>query len=203
MLEKLNENASLSDLITTFENSTNELKTSKDNLTNLLGNPFYNNTKFSEFEVEMQNLMNTFKDNLKSKGINSSNTESLLSLINKVASIYIPTPIYTASGQCTNDSRGTCKRYTISTYGDVYYVRINLNFYPKFIVMYNTGGASDYFTTSYFCSYVPFIASTVESYTTYLLDKSDSRIQVQKGTCILPIVYSKYNSPNFYFYAIG
>ncbi|KPI46113.1 hypothetical protein KW94_20555 [Clostridioides difficile] len=203
MLEKLNENASLSDLITTFENSTNELKTSKDGLTNLLGNPFYNNTKFSEFEVKMQNLMSTFKDNLKNKGVSSGNTESLLSLINKIASIYIPTPIYTASGECIIDSQGRCKRYTISTYGDVYYVRINLNFYPKFIVMYNTGGASKYFTTSYFCSYVPFIASTVESYTTYLLDKSDSNIQVQKGTCILPIAYSKYNSSSFYFYAIG
>ncbi|EGT5422754.1 hypothetical protein KWR14_017295 [Clostridioides difficile] len=203
MIEKLNENASLSDLITAFENSTNEIKTIKNNFTNLLGNPFLEGTRFSEFEGKMQNLMNTFKENLKSKGVNSGNTESLLSLINKVASIYIPTPIYTASGECTNDSLGTCKRYTISTAGDVRYVRINLNFYPKFIVMYNTGGASKYFTTSYFCSYVPFIASTVESYTTYLLDKNDSRIQVQKGTCILPIVYSKYGSSSFYFYAIG
>ena len=203
MIEKLNENASLSELITTFENSTKELKANKDNFTNLLGNPFSESTKFSEFEGKMQNLMNTFKENLKSKGINSGNTESLLSLINKVASIYIPTPIYTASGECTIDNKGTCKRYTISTAGDVYYVRINLNFYPKFIVMYNSGGASKYFTTSYFCSYVPFIASTVESYTTYLLDKSDSRIQVQKGTCILPIVYSKYGSSSFYFYAVG
>ncbi|EGT4968524.1 hypothetical protein C4226_19590 [Clostridioides difficile] len=203
MIEKLSENASLSDLITTFENSTKELKANKDNFTNLLGNPFLESTKFSEFEGKMQNLMNTFKENLKSKGINSGNTESLLSLINKVASIYIPTPIYTASGECIIDSKGKCKRYTISTYGDVYYVRINLNFYPKFVVMYNSGGASEYFTTSYFCSYVPFIASTVESYTTYLLDKSDSNIQVQKGTCILPIVYSKNGSSSFRFYAVG
>lgn len=94
MIEKLNENASLSDLITAFENSTKELKASKDNFTNLLGNPFLESTKFSEFEGKMQNLMSTFKDNLKSKGINSGNTESLLSLINKVANIYTYADIY-------------------------------------------------------------------------------------------------------------
>lgn len=203
MLEKLNENASLSQLITAFENSTKELKVSKDNFTNLLGNPFLGSTKFSEFEGKMQNLMSTFKENLKSKGVNSGNTESLLSLINKVASIYIPTPIYTASGQCTTYSSGRCKSYTISTSSDVDFVKINLNFYPKFILVYNAGGASKYFTTSYFCSYVPFIASTVESYTTYLLDKSDSQIKIQKGECVLPVSSCRYASPNFYFYAIG
>lgn len=203
MLEKLNENASLSDLITTFGNSTNELKTSKDNLTNLLGNPFYNNTKFSEFEVKMQNLMSTFKDNLKSKGVSSGNTESLLSLINKVASIYIPTPIYTASGECNISYSGECKSYTLSGSSSVYFSKINLNFYPRFILIYNTGGASKYFTTSYFCSSVPFIASTVESYTTYLLDRSDKQVQIQKGECVLPISSCRYASPYFYFYAIG
>lgn len=203
MIERLSENASLEQLITAFESSTNEIKTSKDSFTNLLGNPFYNNTRFSEFEEKMQNLMNTFKENLKNKGISSGDTESLLSLINKVSSIYIPTPIYTASGECTIDSRGTCKSYTISTARDVYYVRINLNFYPKFIVIYNSGTVDEYFTTSYFCSYVPFIASTIESYTTYLLDRNDSKIQIQNGACILPVSYSRYNKDKFSFYAVG
>ncbi|MCC0648581.1 hypothetical protein [Clostridioides sp. ZZV15-6598] len=203
MIEKLNESASLEQLITAFESSTNEFKTSKDNFTNLLGNPFYSNTRFSEFEGEMQNLMNTFKENLKNKGINISNAETLLSLVNKVASINIPTPIYTASGECTLDSSGKCKSYTISTSRDVYFTKINLNFYPRFILIYNTGGAKEYFTTSYFCSSVPFIASTVESYTTYLLDRNDSQIQIQKGTCVLPISSCRYASSSFYFYAIG
>ncbi|AXU64307.1 hypothetical protein ACTPDT_10005 [Clostridioides difficile] len=203
MIEKLNENASLGQLITAFENSTNEIKTTKNNLTNILGNPFLESTKFTEFEGKMQNLMNTFKENLKSKGVNSGNTESLLSLINKVASIYIPTPIYTASGECTLDGSGKCKSYTISTSRDVYFAKINLSFYPRFILIYNTGGAKDYFTTSYFCSSVPFIASTVESYTTYLLDRSDKQVQIQKGECVLPISSCRYASPYFYFYAIG
>ena len=60
MIEKLNENASLGQLITAFENSTNEIKTTKNNLTNILGNPFLESTKFTEFEGKMQNLMNTF-----------------------------------------------------------------------------------------------------------------------------------------------
>ncbi|SJS45648.1 Uncharacterised protein [Clostridioides difficile] len=51
MIEKLNENASLGQLITAFENSTNEIKTTKNNLTNILGNPFSEGTRFSEFET--------------------------------------------------------------------------------------------------------------------------------------------------------
>ncbi|MGX9758890.1 hypothetical protein ACWYRQ_21705, partial [Clostridioides difficile] len=41
---------------------------------------------------------------------------------------------------------GTCKSYTISTSRDVYFTKINLSFYPRFILIYNTGGAKDYFT---------------------------------------------------------
>ncbi|MBY1674640.1 hypothetical protein KWY38_04250 [Clostridioides difficile] len=47
MLEKLNENASLSQLITAFENSTNEIKTIKENIVNAIGNQVTLNDKLS------------------------------------------------------------------------------------------------------------------------------------------------------------
>ncbi|EML1139390.1 hypothetical protein NFZ15_017990 [Clostridioides difficile] len=87
MIEKLNENASLGQLITAFENSTNEIKTTKNNLTNILGNPFSEGTRFSEFETNLQTLIATFKNNLKNKNVSISDIETLESLIDKISNI--------------------------------------------------------------------------------------------------------------------
>ncbi|HCQ5969990.1 hypothetical protein KLM92_18570 [Clostridioides difficile] len=61
MIEKLNENASLSDLITTFENSTNEIKTIKENIVNAVGNPITSNDKLSVIPNKLNDIL-TEKD---------------------------------------------------------------------------------------------------------------------------------------------
>ncbi|HBG2115452.1 TPA: hypothetical protein KRM61_001005 [Clostridioides difficile] len=61
MIEKLNENASLSDLITAFENSTNEIKTIKENIVNVVGNPITSNDKLSVIPNKLTSIL-TEKD---------------------------------------------------------------------------------------------------------------------------------------------
>ncbi|WP_394869949.1 hypothetical protein [Clostridioides difficile] len=120
MLEKLNENASLSQLITAFESSTNEIKTTKNNIVNILGNPFLEGTRFSEFETKLQTLITTFKNNLKSKSVSISDIETLESLINKVSNI---SGYKSASGVATH------------TYTDYLPITIttNLDFVPRIV----------------------------------------------------------------------
>ncbi|PBH84473.1 hypothetical protein BGU59_09815 [Clostridioides difficile] len=61
MIEKLNENASLSQLITAFENSTNEIKTIKENIVNAIGNPVTSNDKLSVIPNKLTSIL-TEKD---------------------------------------------------------------------------------------------------------------------------------------------
>ncbi len=57
MTEKLNENASLSDLITAFENSTNEIKTIKENIVNAVGNSITSNDKLSVIPNKLNDIL--------------------------------------------------------------------------------------------------------------------------------------------------
>ncbi len=87
MIEKLNENASLSDLITTFGNVKNELQISKNNIANTLGNPFVGTDKLDVTKTKIETLKNAFAANLTSKNVSASKNESMQSLIDKVKSI--------------------------------------------------------------------------------------------------------------------
>ncbi|OFA37012.1 hypothetical protein BM72_00505, partial [Clostridioides difficile] len=57
MIEKLNESASLSQLITAFENSTNEIKTIKENIVNAVGNPITSNDKLSVIPNKLNDIL--------------------------------------------------------------------------------------------------------------------------------------------------
>ncbi|WP_394869952.1 hypothetical protein [Clostridioides difficile] len=87
MLEKLNENASLSELITTFGNVKNELQIGKNNIASTLGNPFVGTDKLDVTKTKIETLKNAFAANLTSKNVSASKTESMQSLIGKVSSI--------------------------------------------------------------------------------------------------------------------
>ncbi|VIB43095.1 tail fiber protein [Clostridioides difficile] len=87
MLEKLNENASLSELITTFGNVKNELQIGKNNIAGTLGNPFAGTDKLDVTKTKIETLKNAFAANLTSKNVSASKLESMQSLIGKVSSI--------------------------------------------------------------------------------------------------------------------
>ncbi|VFG15318.1 Uncharacterised protein [Clostridioides difficile] len=69
MIEKLNENASLSDLITTFENVKDELQIGKNNIASTLGSPFVGTDKLSVTKTKIQTLKNTLAISLSMKNI--------------------------------------------------------------------------------------------------------------------------------------
>ncbi|UWD42956.1 tail fiber protein [Clostridioides difficile] len=98
MIEKLNENASLSDLITTFENVKDELQIGKNNMAGTLGSPFAGTDKLSVTKTKIQTLKNTLAISLSMKNISAQSTETLHSLIGKVAGI---ANIFIAQGECT------------------------------------------------------------------------------------------------------
>ncbi|VFC55015.1 Uncharacterised protein [Clostridioides difficile] len=54
MLEKLNENASLSELITTFGDVKNELQISKNNIASALGSPFAGTDKLDVTKTKIE-----------------------------------------------------------------------------------------------------------------------------------------------------
>ncbi|HBE8980353.1 TPA: hypothetical protein SOK69_003573, partial [Clostridioides difficile] len=57
MIEKLNENASLSDLITTFESCTSNLQTIKNNIVNTLGSPATSGDKLSVIPNRIKTIL--------------------------------------------------------------------------------------------------------------------------------------------------
>ncbi|HFL2404053.1 TPA: hypothetical protein ACG3PH_001990 [Clostridioides difficile] len=87
MIEKLNENASLSQLITAFENSTNEIKTIKENIVNAVGNPITLNDKFSVIPDKINDILSE-----KDKTIAQLNTKYKIasgnSVVNSVVNKY-------------------------------------------------------------------------------------------------------------------
>ncbi|EGT4247986.1 tail fiber protein H [Clostridioides difficile] len=87
MLEKLNENASLSELITTFGDVKNELQISKNNIASALGSPFAGTDKLDVTKTKIETLKNTFATNLTNKNVSTAGSESMQSLIDKVSSI--------------------------------------------------------------------------------------------------------------------
>ncbi|MCP8381356.1 hypothetical protein [Clostridioides difficile] len=87
MIEKLNENASLSQLITAFGDVKNELQIGKNNIANTLGSPFTGADKLNITKTKIETLKNTFAVNLTNKNISANKTESMQSLIDKVSSI--------------------------------------------------------------------------------------------------------------------
>ncbi|MCC0682467.1 hypothetical protein IC218_19685 [Clostridioides sp. ES-S-0005-03] len=87
MLEKLNENASLSELITTFGDVKNELQIGKNNIASTLGNPFAGTDKLDVTRTKIVTLKNAFATNLINKNVSAAGSESMQNLINKVSSI--------------------------------------------------------------------------------------------------------------------
>lgn len=87
MLEKLNENASLSELITTFGDVKNELQIGKNNIASTLGNPFVGTDKLNLTKTKIETLKNSFAANLTNKNVSANKTESMQNLIDKVSSI--------------------------------------------------------------------------------------------------------------------
>ncbi|MCC0654198.1 hypothetical protein [Clostridioides sp. ES-S-0001-03] len=200
MTAKLNENASLGELMTALQSIQTDFQTGKNNISSALGSPFAGTDKLSSTKTKIETLKNAFAANLTNKGVNSVNTETLSSLINKVSNIYIPTPLFYATGECTFLREGSCKKYADDRTMPVYYYQFELNFSPKFIFMYNSSSKS--YMNTYFCIYAPFISATREETAAYALDKKDSTIQVQNGKCILPIRGSSYPG-SITFYAVG
>lgn len=87
MIEKLNENASLSQLITAFGDVKNELQIGKNNIANTLGSPFTGADKLNITKTKIETLKNTFAINLTNKNVSANKTESMQNLIDKVSSI--------------------------------------------------------------------------------------------------------------------
>ncbi|MCC0637513.1 hypothetical protein [Clostridioides sp. ES-S-0001-02] len=87
MIEKLNENASLSELITTFGQVKNELQIGKNNISSALGSPFVGTDKLNLTKTKIETLKNSFAANLTNKNVSANKTESMQNLIDKVSSI--------------------------------------------------------------------------------------------------------------------
>ncbi|MCC0706971.1 hypothetical protein [Clostridioides sp. ES-S-0190-01] len=87
MIEKLNENASLSELITTFGQVKNELQIGKNNISSALGSPFVGTDKLDVTRTKIVTLKNAFATNLINKNVSAAGSESMQNLINKVSSI--------------------------------------------------------------------------------------------------------------------
>ncbi|MCC0668503.1 MULTISPECIES: hypothetical protein [unclassified Clostridioides] len=200
MATKLTDNASLGELMIALQSVQTDFQTGKNNIANTLGSPFDGIDKLDVTKTKIETLKNTLVSNLTNKGVNSTNIEAFSSLINKVSNIYIPTPLFYATGECTLLRQGNCKKYADDRTMPVYYYQFELNFSPKFIFMYNSSSKS--YMNTYFCIYAPFISATREETAAYALDKKDSTIQVQNGTCILPIRGNSYPG-SITFYAVG
>lgn len=87
MTEKLIDNASLGELMTTLQSVQNDFQTGKNNIASALGNPFVGADKLDVTKTKIEKLKNTFATNLTNKNISASKTESMQSLIDKVANI--------------------------------------------------------------------------------------------------------------------
>ncbi|HBF6275586.1 TPA: hypothetical protein KOS81_002540 [Clostridioides difficile] len=87
MTEKLTDNASLEELMTALQSVQNDFQTGKNNMANVLGSPFLSTDKLSTTKTKIETLKNTFATNLTNKNVSASKTESMQSLIGKVASI--------------------------------------------------------------------------------------------------------------------
>ncbi|HBF5456094.1 TPA: hypothetical protein KOQ79_002054 [Clostridioides difficile] len=200
MTEKLNDNASLGELMMALQSIQTDFQGSKNNIATVLGSPFLNKDKLDVTKTKIETLKNTLAVNLTNKNVSANKTESIQNLINKVSSIYIPTPLFYATGECTFLRESSCKDYADDGTSIVYYYQFNLNFHPKFIVLYSP--KSKNYENTYFCTYVPFISATREGRVAYALDKKDSNVQVKNGTCVLPVKEGSYAS-SMTFYAVG
>ncbi|AXU71585.1 hypothetical protein VSK93_16280 [Clostridioides difficile] len=151
MLEKLNENASLSELITTFGNVKNELQIGKNNIASTLGNPFVGTDKLDVTKTKIETLKNAFAANLTSKNVSASKIESMQSLIGKVSSI--KNIIKTAKSE---SNYITMKSSYIFPYGQTensvkrIVLEINsLSFRPNLVFMIAEGYYSNYTTIAF------------------------------------------------------
>ncbi|WP_236875087.1 hypothetical protein, partial [Clostridioides difficile] len=201
MIEKLNENASLSDLITTFENVKDELQIGKNNIAGTLGSPFVGTDKLSVTKTKIQTLKNTLAISLSMKNISAQSTETLHSLIGKVAGI---ANIFIAQGECTQVGEKTFQLYQVDNNTpktcSANAISFNLAFTPKFIIVYrnayNIGLCSFVFYSSFrnIITAVPQPSNFGEMYMPNTFDC------VVGHTCILPV--KDYKIPHF-FYAIA
>ncbi|EMJ5513756.1 DUF2433 domain-containing protein [Clostridioides difficile] len=131
MTEKLTDNASLRELITTFESTKKDLQIGKNNIANTLGNPFAGVDKLDETKTKIQTLKNTLASNITNKGIVTNSTESLQDMISKVNSIK---DLRQASGNVTA-YKGSY--YENDSYANTWSVNLpQLSFVPLVVFVY-------------------------------------------------------------------
>ncbi len=201
MTEKLNENASLSELITAFGQVKNELQIGKNNITSTLGSPFTGKDKLDVIKTKIQTSKNTLANNLTSKNIVAQGSETLNSLITKVNRI---TPILIAQGECTQVGEKTFQLYQVDTNTpktcSANAISFNLAFTPKFIIVYRNAPNIDLCSFVFYSSFRNIITSVPQPSNfgeMYMPNTFDCMVG---NTCILPV--KDYKIPHF-FYAIG
>ncbi|MCC0647156.1 hypothetical protein [Clostridioides sp. ZZV15-6598] len=87
MTEKLTDNDSLGELMTSLQSVQTDFQTGKNNIVSALGSPFVATDKLDVTKTKIETLKNTFAANLTNKNVSASKTESMQSLIDKVSSI--------------------------------------------------------------------------------------------------------------------
>ncbi len=87
MTEKLTDNDSLGELMTSLQSVQTDFQTGKNNIVSALGSPFVATDKLDVTKTKIETLKNTFAANLTNKNVSASKTESIQSLIGKVSSI--------------------------------------------------------------------------------------------------------------------
>ncbi|MCC0654833.1 hypothetical protein [Clostridioides sp. ES-S-0001-03] len=150
MTEKLTENASLGELMTTLQSIQTDFQTGKNNISSALGSPFVGTDKSGTTRTKIVTLKNAFATNLINKNVSAAGSESMQNLINKVSSI--KNIIKTAKSE---SNYITMKSSYVLPYGQTDSVRrvsleINsLSFRPNLVFMIAEGYYSNYTTIAF------------------------------------------------------
>ncbi|EGT3815746.1 TPA: hypothetical protein OXB05_002688 [Clostridioides difficile] len=84
MTEKLTNNASLRELMTTLQGVQTDFQNSKSNITTVLGSPFLNTDKLDITKTKIETLKSALVNNLIYKGVSASTQSSFTDLINAI-----------------------------------------------------------------------------------------------------------------------
>lgn len=143
MTKKLTDNASLGELMTTFQSIKTDFQVGKNNVASILGSPFLGTDKLDTTKTKIQTLKNTLASNITNKGVATNNTESLQDMISKVSNI-----------KDLRQASGTASAFKGRFYDNYYYLwSVNfpqLNFVPIVIFAYvNTRQVSFWVNSSF------------------------------------------------------
>ncbi|EGT3851609.1 hypothetical protein MZI42_04580 [Clostridioides difficile] len=84
MTEKLTDNASLRELMTTLQGVQTDFQNGKSNITTVLGSPFLNTDKLDITKTKIETLKSALVNNLIYKGVSASTQSSFTDLINAI-----------------------------------------------------------------------------------------------------------------------